>query len=169
MYRHKGKTYLVEWNEDTPYDKHISVCMMFDIEKQEFTNKYWPNDDNAPTQTYYRQRSFTKQAMKYMADPLEVKPMALPSGALHYLDFDWKLQLNHEEKPYKPRPKEHILRTHELMNDGIHLKGYIKYNNNVILDVDVNPDDLIDFVDYKYTIEKYDDEEYNHITKIECY
>ena len=173
MYYHKGKTYLVEWDEDTPNDKHISVRMMYDTQKNEFTNSYWPNDDNAPVQTYYRQRSWIKEMMKTCAEPLPVKPMAEPISKLHYMeymgDFTWEIKPSHKEEHYKPRPKEHILRTHEVMNDGRHLKGYIKYNSNVVLDLDINFNDLIDFVDYKYTIEKYDDEPYSHITKIECY
>lgn len=180
MYYHKGKTYLVEWNEDTPNDKHISVRMMYDTQKKEFTNSYWPNDDSTPPQTYYRQRSWVKEVKEMMgtyAEPLPVKPMAEPIGKLQYMEYMggknnitfWDIKTSHKAEYYKQRPKEHILRTHELMNDGIHLKGYIKYNNNVVLDVDIDPNDLIDFVDYKYTIEKYDDEDVNHITKIECY
>lgn len=166
MYTHKGKTYLVEWNTDTPNEKHISVRMMYDVIKNEFTNNFWMNDDNTPTNAYYRRTSFIK---RFKNEPLSpVKPMAPPIGVLHYMEPEWEIEL----PKFEPKIPKHELRSYSNYSDGYRIKSLVKNGRNsdcetrVADGIDVNL--LIDFVDYEYTCVKYDDENFETITKIIC-
>ena len=173
-YTHMGKSYRVEWNDDTPDEKHIFVQMMYNHDTKEY-EKPWRSEENG---TYRKFRSFhrdMRRSFERMMDKQgEIKPVQIPEpmGKLFYLDapFEWDLKLNEEE--YKPKPKEHFLRTYTLENQGYYIKAMVKdgrgscFGTKVASDINVSK--LIDFVDYKYTCQKYDDEDTQVIIKIEC-
>ena len=74
-------------------------------------------------------------------------------------------------EPKEQPKKEHILRIHELTDDGLGIKIRTKhgwYQTKVKLAKGIKVKNLIDFVDYKYTYEQYDDEDFATITNIEC-
>ena len=166
--QHKNKLYKVKWDEDKPDKKHIFVMMEYDVLNKKFTNKVWRYDGE---DSYSKRQNASKMMRKAMSIQkvnklYPVKEMDEPSGFLWYVETP----ISKVEKKDLPK-KELILRTHELTDDGLGLKIRVKhgwYQTKVKLAKGIKVKNLIDFVDYKYTYEQYDDEDFATIVKIEC-
>lgn len=167
--QHKNKLYKVKWDEDKPDEKHIFIMMEYDILNKKFTNKVWRYDGK---DSYTQRRNATRILAKswqrlHTTEITPIKEMPLPKGDLFFTDINWDINIPHKETP----KKEHILRTHESTGNGLHVKLTVKhgwYQTKVKLAKGVDVKNLIDFVDYKYTYEQYEDEDFVTITKIEC-
>lgn len=167
--QHKNKLYKVKWDEDKPDKKHIFIMMEYDILNKKFTNKVWRYDGE---DSYTQRRNATKiLANSFMrlhtSKIVPLKEMTPPKGDLFFTDINWDINIPHKEN----HKKEHILRVHESTGDGLNLKLTAKYGwyqTKVKLAKGINVKNLIDFVDYKYTYEQYDDEDFATIVKIEC-
>lgn len=166
--QHKNKLYKVKWDEDKPDKKHVFVMMEYDILNKKFTNKVWRYDEK----DYYNKRhnaskKMMKSFMMHRAKELfPVREMDKPTGILWFVDTP-KPKIEKKESP----KKEHVLRTHESIAIGSCVKATVKYGwyqTKVKLAKGINVKNLIDFVDYKYTYEQYDDEDFATIVKIEC-
>ena len=166
--QHKNKLYRVKWDEDKPDKKHIFIMMEYDILNKKFTNKVWRYDGE---DSYNKRHNTSKMLMKTLMENratelFPVKDMDKPSGLLWFVE-----PVIQKIEPKEQPKKEHILRTHELEGDGLHIKLTVKhgwYKTKVKLAKGIKVKNLIDFVDYKYTYEQYDDEDFATIVKIEC-
>lgn len=54
-YTHDGKTYYVQYNDDTPDDLHLFVEKEYDVANQKVTNNYWKTENG---ETYIHGRRF---------------------------------------------------------------------------------------------------------------
>jgi hypothetical protein len=160
-YVRDGIEYLVEWNDSAPEDKHVHVKMEYDLTHNRFTNNVWMVDTR---ETYYHARPF-----KWEEKTIEVKPMSLPLGKLLYLDpidLGWELTAPKIEK----RKPQHIRREYSRVYGGATVRGLLtdEYEAHRCKNgcPDVDPDDLYDFLDYECAFVKYDDEDFETITKI---
>lgn len=160
-YVRDGIEYRVEWNDSTPEDKHVNIKMEYNLMDDCFTNKVWRVDTG---ETYYHTRPF-----KWEGKEIEVKPMAPPIGKLFYFDpsdCEWELKGPKIEK----RKPQHIRREYSNAYGGATVRrlltGEYKANRCKNGCPDVNPDDLYDFLNYECAFVKYDDEDFETITKI---
>lgn len=170
-YIHKNKKYQVKWNDETPDKKHLFVFMEYDILKGQFTKRPWRYEKK---DSYSFHRNAWKMMLKPLTEndtkPIPVEPMSMPTGNLFFMDWDLTQQ-KREPFVYAPKPPQHVIQIHtsEATGEGVRLTvkhGW--YQTKVKLAKGVTIKNLIDFVDYKYTYEKYDDEDIATITKIEC-
>lgn len=83
IYTYQGKTYRVEYNDDTPDDKHLFVEMEYDLVNKKVTEKYWRAKDYQ--ETYYYARTFGSLFRK-MKKVTENK-LPEPSGQLLYMSI----------------------------------------------------------------------------------
>lgn len=170
-YIHKNKKYQVKWNDETPDKKHLFVFMEYDILKGQFTKRPWRYEEK---DSYSFHRNAWKMMLKTLTEndtnPIPVEPMSMPMGNLFFMDWDLTQQ-KQEPFVYAPKPPQHVIQIHtsEATGEGVRLTvKYGWYQTKVKLAKGVTVKNLIDFVDYKYTYEKYDDEDIATITKIEC-
>lgn len=170
-YIHKNKKYQVKWNDETPDKKHLFVFMEYDILKGQFTKRPWRYEEK---DSYSFHRNTWKMMLKSLTEndtkPIPVEPMSKPMGNLFFMDWDFTQQ-KREPFVYAPKQPQHVIQIHtsEATGEGVRLTvkhGW--YQTKVKLAKGVTVKNLIDFVDYKYTYEKYDDENIATITKIEC-
>ncbi|MBQ2175699.1 MAG: hypothetical protein II453_11810 [Alphaproteobacteria bacterium] len=170
-YMHKNKKYQVKWNDETPDEKHLFVFMEYDILKGQFTKRPWRYEKK---DSYSFHRNAWKMMLKPLTEddtkPLTVEPMSMPMGNLFFMDWDLTQQ-KREPSVYAPKPPQHVIQIHTSEATGECVRLTVKhgwYQTKVKLAKGVTVKNLIDFVDYKYTYEKYDDEDIATITKIEC-
>lgn len=170
-YIHKNKKYQVKWNDKTPDKKHLFVFMEYDILKGCFTKRPWRYDEK---DSYSFHRNAWKMMLKPLTEndtkPIPVEPMSMPIGNLFFMDWD-STQQKREPFVYAPKPPQHVIQIHTSEATGECVRLTVKYGwyqTKVKLAKGVTIKNLIDFVDYKYTYEKYDDEDIATITKIEC-
>lgn len=84
-YTHDGKTYYIEYNDDTPEERHLFVEMEYDILKKEITKHYWRADNYCDS--YIHGRNIHKD-MKIALDKVKPTQLPPPSGKLTYLGVD---------------------------------------------------------------------------------
>lgn len=82
-YTHDGKIYYIEYNDDTPEERHLFVEMEYDILKKEVTKNYWRADRH--DDSYMHGRDMCKD-MKRAFELSKTKTMQLPppQGKLFY-------------------------------------------------------------------------------------
>jgi len=170
-YIHKNKKYQVKWNDETPDKKHLFVFMEYDILKGQFTKRPWRYEKK---DSYSFHRNAWKMMLKPLTEndtkPIPVEPMSMPTGNLFFWDWDLTQQ-KREPFVYAPKQPQHVIQIHTSEATGEGVRQTVKhgwYQTKVKLAKGVTVKNLIDFVDYKYTYEKYDDEDIATITKIEC-
>lgn len=171
-YIHKNKKYQVKWDDNTPDEKHLFIFMEYDILNDKYTNRPWRYDEK---DSYGFHRNLMKNFLNTVKKSISVKPMSEPVEKLFFddIDIDWELNIPKPNKIdfvnlYEP---QHILETHSLEDIGACIKSRVKngfYKCKVKVKENINIDELIDYVDYKYTYEGYQDEDFVTITKIEC-
>ena len=170
IYTHLNKKYVVRWNDDAPEDKHLFIEMEYDLTKKEFTNRPWKQDKHEDS--YRKSRNSANDLIRALSEHkvgevYHPEPMSEPIGQLFFTD------LNFDTEPLKftPPPKPHALSVNHYTDTGAGLKIRAEhgwYQTRVELGEGVSLDNLIDYIDYKYTVEKYMDEDVAKITKIEC-
>lgn len=174
-YTHNGKTFRIEWNDDTPYDKHMFIRMEYDIQANNFTGRHWEAETNEDTFSEHRSaRTILKNAMETLREEMRngskpLKFMSQPDCKLYYMDvpFEWDvITPKHNEK--KP---EHILRNWSITESGTCIRHRCTPGNGFVLSFELAKQEVLkqlnDEIDYKIEVEKYDDEEIRTITKIE--
>lgn len=164
-YVHKGILYRVEWDDDKPEELHVSVDMEYDIENNKLTGKPWKTDEK---DRYSRGRNTSKDLEKFANEKPPVVPMENPTGLLFFNDFTWDLEC---KQPPLPPKEKHRLSIYTYSQKGCGIKadaknGYTNEQKKVIFDNGVNPKKLIDFIEYEYTVEGYDDENIVHYKNI---
>lgn len=162
-YIHNGILYRVEWDDDKPEELHVSVDMEYDIENKRLTGKPWITEEK---DRYSHGRNSGKALERTFKEIEKVKPvpMSEPMGNLFYMeskcDFEWDITAPKSEK--KPE-KVHRLCSYTFSQRGVGIKidakrGYGTEHRKVVFDKGVKPEKLIDFIEYEYTVEGYDDE-----------
>lgn len=164
VYVHNHKKYLVRWYDDNPDKKYVSIMMEYDIKNKKFTGKIWKYDGG---DTYHSQRNYLKHMTTRLYELSQTPPqeMAQPKGDLFFMDvpYNWDVVTKHKDLP----PKQHILKTHTWECDGMVIKARVGRGDlRVVNGIDVSK--LVDFVDYQYTTEEYEDEGVRTIIKIDC-
>ena len=163
-YVHKGILYRVEWDDDKPEELHVSVDMEYDIENNKLTGNPWTTDEK---DSYRHGRNSSKDLSrsleKFANEKLSVVPMGKPAGHLFFSDFTWDLKCNQSPTPIKTKKEKHRLCSYTYFQKGIGIKidaehGYGTEHKKVVFDNGVDPEKLIDFIEYEYTVEGYDDE-----------
>ena len=160
-YVRDGVEYLVEWNDSTPEDKHVSIKMEYSLTNDCFTNNVWRVDTR---ETYHHTHPF-----KWKEKTIEETPMAPPLGKLLYFDpadCEWEVKGPKVEK----RKPQHIRREYSNVYGGATVRRLLTDEEEIRRHKngcpDANPDDLYDFLDYECAFVKYDDEDFETITKI---
>lgn len=150
---YKGRSFVIEWDDATPKDVHVSIEMEYDYIDKKFTDNYWRTDRR---DGYIHRRSIK------VDDMLPVSPMAEPLGKLQYMDFDWDLNVPKPEKPIKiPHERFTYTRTY----DGNTVKRLIDKPDRT--KVAFHPsEELYPFMDYEITYEKYRDEDFETIINV---
>jgi len=86
-YTHDGKTYYIEYNDDTPEERHLFVEMEYDILKKEITKHYWRADKH--DDSYMHGRNMHKDMRRiFERSKIETMPLPSPQGKLNYVGFD---------------------------------------------------------------------------------
>ena len=160
-YVRDGIEYMVEWNDSAPEDKHVHIKMEYDLTHDCFTNNVWKVDT---WETYHHSRPF-----KWEEKKIEATPMAPPIGKLFYFDpadCEWELTTPKVEK----RKPEHIKREYSNVYNGAMVRRLLtdEYEAHRCKNgcPEVNPYDLYDFLEYKCTFVRYDDETFETITGV---
>lgn len=169
VFIHNRKKYAVKYNDETPEDRHIYVSMVYDILNEKFTNQPW-GYDTGNEYVHYR------NVMKDMTETLFVNqiPMESPRRDLFFVDAlsEWTLHDTAiQDTPIDRTQKEHTLKTRFCEGTGAQIKSHIKYGwykttVNAANGIDIEK--LIDFVDYKYVYQQYEDENVATIVSIEA-
>lgn len=172
VFIHNRKKYLVKYNDETPDDKHIYVSMVYDILNEKLTNQPW-RYDTGNEYVHYRNlmKDMTESLKELYVNQIPMKP---PRGDLFsmYDLSEWTLHdtsIKHGSVDRTQR--EHILKTRFHERTGAQIKNDVKYgwyNTTVRVADGIDVEKLIDFVDYKYTYEQYDDENVATIIEIEA-
>ena len=166
-YTHNGLKFEVAYNDDTPNDKHISVEMEYDLTEKKFTGKPWKGDYE---DSYIHGRNTSRDFARAIREKtFEPKAMEPPCGNLFFNDFMWDIVPPIKEAP---KPKEHKLTSYKTSNSGIKIKldcehGYGSEHKSVFLE-NVDKNSLIDFLEYEYVVEYYEDEDIVYYTDIHC-
>ena len=166
-YTHGYKTFRVEWNDGEEDSKHYFLRMEYDIKNQQYTGNVWESENRSDS--YVKRCGFTrmKKALNGIFQK-SVKPMEQPTGKLFYMspksDYEWELNVN--APMVAPKPKEHKLVTFTLDIQGKTLKQRKNNDGNVFPDT-FNFDDVCEYLDYKVTFEKYEDEDVTKVVKVQ--
>ena len=154
---YNNRKFIIEWDDATPDDVHVSILMEYDYIDKKFTENYWLVEDR---KSYHHTRSIK------VDDFTQVKPMELPTGKLHYLDFNWDLVAN--ERPQKPYVPPHEIITYTRTYSGKAVSNILKHDlkNTKIAINGEEVDILYPFMDYELTYEKYRDEDVETIIGI---
>ena len=174
-YTHEGITYRVEYNDDTPDEKHISVEMEYDIKNKKFTGNLWKGEYK---DSYLHGRNTSRDWERKFRKLTKIEPcpMSEPIGKLFFLDFDhgnndfeWDVVANRQTPKKK---KEHELHSYTIVREGWQIKsdvehGYACDRSKVVL-VGFTSDSLIDFIKYELTVESYEDENIVYFKDIHC-
>lgn len=172
VFIHNRKKYLVKYNDETPEDRHIYVSMVYDVLNEKFTNQPWRYDSGSK---YMHYRNTMKDMMETLQElytnTIEIDP---PIGKLLYMDYPYNWTLHStaiEDGTNNRKEREHILKTRYHERTGAQIKNDIKYGwheTTVEVADGIDVEKLIDFVDYKYTYQQYDDESVATIIAIEA-
>ena len=159
-YIHDGIIYRVEWDDDKPEGLHVSVDMEYDIENNKLTGKPWKTDEK---DRYRHGRNSSKDLScsleKFTNEKTPVTPMEYPTGRLFFNDLKCDQSLTF----IKAKKEKHRLCSYTYSQKGIGIKMDVKHGygvdkKKIIFDNGVDPENLIDFVEYEYTVEGYEDE-----------
>lgn len=158
-YVHKGILYRVEWNDYEPDNLHVSVDMEYDIENKTLTGKPWKCDEN---DSYRHGRNSSKDLSRTFKNSMHIAPMEGPTGLLFFNDCIQNIDFT-EYIPCNKNKKEHILRSYTYCQTGKAIKtdarvGHGADNKKIIFDDGIDVEKLIDFIEYEYTVEEYEDE-----------
>ena len=148
-YIHDGIKYKVEWDDETPEDKHVFIYAEFNLTTQKFTGKPWKvlNDSS----DYYSHRRCLKLKRREISTQ-QIGMCEPPVGKLYYFDFvDEKITVN-EKKP------GHIKRTYTSDITGDTIKVSCE-NGTYNFDKSLDMTNLENILTYECTFEKYDDED----------
>ena len=174
-YTHNGKTFRIEWNDKTPDDKHMFIRMEFDIKAKNFTGRHWEAETNEDTFSEHKSgRAMLERAMEKFKESIERAPFPVPSMSptmcdLFFMDpiLDWDVKTP-ESHMRMPR---HELHTWKETKSGKHIRNLCMPNNGYVVSFDLAKKEVLkqlnDEVDYTLEVQKYDDEEWRTITKIE--
>ena len=153
-YIHNGIKYKVEWDDDTPEDKHVFIYAEFNLANQNFTGKPWRNNG---LQEFYSHRRCLK--LKRSSELIGIeKPMDKPTGMISYTDPIIEAFSFVDSGTLVERKPEHIKRTYtsDLTGFSIKVQSDIKkFNCSDTLDMT----NLENILMYECTFEKYDDED----------
>lgn len=153
-YIHNGIEYKVEWDDDTPEDKHVFIYAEFNLANQNFTGKPWRVHG---TQEFYSHRRCL--SFKHLSELIDVeKPMEEPTGMMFYNDPRIEAFELIGNDIVKEINLEHIKRTHtrDLTGFSIKVQSDTKmFNCSDTLDMT----NLENILMYECTFEKYDDED----------
>lgn len=166
-YIHNKRKFFVRWNDDTPDEKHIFISMEYDLLNNEFTKNPWKYDvDDCYMRSRNESRCLARVLMNEQTLNINLPP---PTGKLNYMDFEWDVVCKKGKTP-TPQPKPHKLIIEEQILSGHGLKATIDrgwVGRMCKLSKGVSPDNIIDYLDYKITVERYEDENFATIVKIE--
>lgn len=163
-YIHDGIIYRVEWDDDKPEGLHVSVDMEYDIENNKLTGKPWKTDEK---DRYRHGRNSSKDLScsleKFTNEKTPVTPMEYPTGRLFFNDVLWDSKCDQSLTFIKAKKEKHRLCSYTYSQKGIGIKMDVKHGygvdkKKIIFDNGVDPENLIDFVEYEYTVEGYEDE-----------
>lgn len=163
-YVHKGILYRVEWDDDKPEELHVFVDMEYDIENKRLTGNPWKTEEKDRYSHGRNSSKMLERAFKKFANENPpVAPMAAPIGQLFYNDLIWDLKCNQSPTPIKTKKEKHRLCSYTFSQRGVGIKidakrGYGTDKKKIIFDNGVDPEKLINFIEYEYTVEGYDDE-----------
>lgn len=167
-YTHNGLKFNVEYNDNTPNDRHISVEMEYDLIEKKFTGKPWKGESK---DSYIHGRNTSREiASAINGKTYEPKPMPEPTGILFFNDVVlWDIVQPNKESP---KPKEHKKRSYKTRANGAHIKfdyenGQGCEHKRVVLE-NIDKNSLIDFLEYEYVVEYYEDEDIVYYTDIHC-
>lgn len=145
-YVHNGIRYKVEWDDDTPEDKHVFIYAEYNLANKNFTGKPWRESNGA--RDYYSHRKCLK--LKPSASFIKEMPMSEPMGKLFY------------NMPYNAcytgkRRSAHIKITRNVDITGFDIKLYLETKKiECIPSIDVT--NLENILTYNCTLERYNDE-----------
>ena len=147
IYIHDSIKYKVEWDDDTPEDKHVFIYAEFNLISQKFTGKPWKVLNDSVDYYSYRRN------LKLKTRQVNVQPMSMsePVGKLYYLDLIDSSAVD-EKKP------EHIKRTYTSDITGANIKTLCE-NGTYNFDKSLDITNLENILTYECTFEKYDDED----------
>lgn len=171
-YTHKGREYLVEYDEDKPEEKHVTILAEYDLIKKKFTGNAWI-DEKSHKDTFIRQQNpwkalFREQIRSYIPST----PMDEPSGKVFFNDFLGNEPFFWDVKTpitLSVKTPEHILRKYSINYSGKNLLDYI--NKKVEDGIwKLRPTlELFKFeqiLEYNLEFEKYDDEQFEWLIDI---
>lgn len=172
VFIHNRKKYLVKYNDETPEDRHIYVSMVYDILNEKFTKEPWRYDTGSE---YIHYRNTMKDMMETLQELYtNPRPIDPPSGDLLFMDYPYEWTLHDtaiKNSSIDRTQREHILKTRYHEREGWQIKNDVKhgwYETTVKVADGIDVEKLIDFVDYKYTYQQYDDENVATIIEIEA-
>lgn len=163
--QHNHKEYVVEWNNETPDEKHIYMLCEFDCLRNEFSGNYWRIDSGLD---YFSNNSVIKRVTDEL---IPVSPMEKPRELVDYMCYDNDFSVS-SGKTNGILHTNRELRTYSKQMDGKQLKIWSKNgNNNSVPKVKegINVEELVDFVDYTANFEKYSDSNEELLVEIKCY
>lgn len=77
LYEHDRRRYLVEWNDETPDDKHVYLYSEFDLINKTFTGKPWTDGINC--------RDYYSKHRPAHAKDISVQGMTPPIGKISFM------------------------------------------------------------------------------------
>lgn len=158
IYVRGGIEYHVGWNDPTPEEKHVSVRMEYSIADGQFTGKAWTVDSD---DSYEHQRPIKLSDIEL----IEESPMDPPRGTLFFDTVEWDIVT----PKYEQKDRKHVRHEYYRFDTGAMVKFYLSgkdpsgCRNGC---PSVNPDDVYDFLIYRCTFVKYEDEDFETITDV---
>ena len=165
---HNRKRYAIKWNDATPDDKHIYMSFIYDEFKKEYVNRPWMYDES---ESYTHSRNIMND-MTNMLHSVKAEPLPNPVGQLNYMNLpvEWEIKSDHQWEQIHIQ-KEHKLKTRNISREGWEIKNDVKYgwyDTTVKVADGIDIEKLLDYVDYQYTYEQYEDENVATITSIKA-
>ena len=153
-YIHNGIKYKVEWDDDTPEDKHVFIYAEFNLANKNFTGKPWK--ENNGIHEFYSHRRCLK--LKPSASLIKETPMSEPMGKLFYhAPYNACYTGKRRSAHISERKHEHIKITRNVDITGFDIKLYLETKKfECIPSIDVT--NLENILTYDCTLERYDDE-----------
>ena len=161
-YEHDRTKYKVEWNNDTPDDKHVSIYAEYDLTQGQFTGKTWRDGIGVGDNYYHYEKPDWMRTGWLSKSDLEAVHMesfklSKPVGEVFY--FEPVMEDSHEEK------SEHIKIIVYPEYDGRSLKKGIE-DGTIKCDPSLDTSNIDDILSYTCTREEYNDEDEGTIIDI---
>lgn len=169
-YVHNGKTFKVEWNDETPDEKHVSIEVEYDILKKKSTGRPWKTNKKDSYLYYHTMNKRWEELGKSIAE-IDPMPLTEPCGQLFFMDLnpdEYQWDVVSPPSP-APKPKKHVLHINTYTDPGVTLNMHIKYgwgDKKVVILAEVVAKEPVDYLEYSYTIHEYEDEDTVYITDI---